>query len=668
MNFLYPQLLYGLAALSIPIIIHLFSFRRTKKVFFSSNRFLQNIQAANRSRVKLKHWLVLASRLLFVFFLVLAFAQPFLPSEGEKPGDLVKIYVDNSYSMSNEVANDITAFDQALTYTQVLLEQYPKHTHYQLLTNEFTASSEKVLRYDALLDALTEIKLSPVSRTLEEVVSRMAMSNKGDKEALIDNYIISDFQKSTASTDEIIKTDSAEQYNLIPIDFLHTGNLLVDSVFLANPFLLEDNTNVLKVKIANRGEEAKEDIILRLFVNEIQVATAGVNVNAQSSAVVNFDINFKLEKHNRCRISFEDFPVTFDNNFFFALNTAQKIDILEISGDGASEVLSKVYANQELFAYKKVNINNFDYSYIQEADLVFLNEVKAYNSAIVPYLQQYVEGGGTVAIVFGAEPDPEALSFLSLPEHLQRANTAVIAFNTVDQPDLSNPFFANIFEGTDEKMEMPQAFNTVNWRSAGMDLLKYKNGMPYVSRSVKENVFYIGGPFKDEFTNFHKQAIFVPIMYRLAALSQSISDKLYHYINDPQFSTKKEEVSMQDVLKLKSDEEEIIPALMIAGNRAIMEVPKHTLNPGFYTLTKGDSVVQTLAFNYNKAESYLEQLSRKELSDIFGGEAKVYEEGNVDTFKAEIKELHEGKALWKNCLALALLFLLVEIMLIRFLK
>ena len=76
MTFLYPSFLWALTALSIPIIIHLFNFRRTTKVFFSNTRFLRQIKEVTTAKRKLKHYLILASRLLFLLFLVLAFAQP----------------------------------------------------------------------------------------------------------------------------------------------------------------------------------------------------------------------------------------------------------------------------------------------------------------------------------------------------------------------------------------------------------------------------------------------------------------------------------------------------------------------------------------------------------------------------------------------------------------
>jgi len=64
MQFLYPSFLYALLALAIPIIIHLFFFRRFKKVYFTNVRFLKEIKEETSARQRLKNLLVLLMRLL----------------------------------------------------------------------------------------------------------------------------------------------------------------------------------------------------------------------------------------------------------------------------------------------------------------------------------------------------------------------------------------------------------------------------------------------------------------------------------------------------------------------------------------------------------------------------------------------------------------------------
>jgi hypothetical protein len=78
MHFLYPAFLFALLSLAIPVLVHLFNFRRYQKVYFSNVQFLKEIQEQQSSRRNLKERLILAARLLALFFLVLAFARPFI--------------------------------------------------------------------------------------------------------------------------------------------------------------------------------------------------------------------------------------------------------------------------------------------------------------------------------------------------------------------------------------------------------------------------------------------------------------------------------------------------------------------------------------------------------------------------------------------------------------
>ena len=80
MKFAYPEFLYALFAIAIPIIIHLFNFRKFKKIYFSNVEFLKEVQQETQAKSKLKHLLILLSTILAIAFLVFAFAQPFVPS------------------------------------------------------------------------------------------------------------------------------------------------------------------------------------------------------------------------------------------------------------------------------------------------------------------------------------------------------------------------------------------------------------------------------------------------------------------------------------------------------------------------------------------------------------------------------------------------------------
>ena len=151
MKFLYPEFLFGLVTLAIPIIIHLFNFRKSKKIYFSSTRFLTNIKKSTSQKLKLKHYLILFSRLLFLLFLVLAFAQPYIPSTNRNPqAESVYVYLDNSASMSNRVEGTMTSLHLGMDYVHEILKLYPTNTTYKFLTNEFAPFSNTLNSKDEI--------------------------------------------------------------------------------------------------------------------------------------------------------------------------------------------------------------------------------------------------------------------------------------------------------------------------------------------------------------------------------------------------------------------------------------------------------------------------------------------------------------------------------------
>ncbi|MCK5469653.1 MAG: BatA domain-containing protein, partial [Cyclobacteriaceae bacterium] len=305
MKFLYPEFLFGLFTLAIPIIIHLFNFRKSKRIYFSSTRFLTNIKKSTSQKLKLKHYLILFSRLLFLTFLVFAFAQPYIPSADKNPQvESVYIYLDNSSSMSNRVDGTMTSLHLGMDYVSKILDLYPANTSYKLLTNEFAPFSNTLKSKDEIEELLTELRLSNISRTLPEAYTRLKSHTLRQTEKSKDVFIISDFQKSTIGNIEQLKMDSIDQVFVSPIFFDATKNIFIDSMYLSNPFLIANEKNQLNVVLKNTGFEDASELQVKLFINEIQSASSIVNIPAGGSEELTFEISYNLEKVNRCRLNF----------------------------------------------------------------------------------------------------------------------------------------------------------------------------------------------------------------------------------------------------------------------------------------------------------------------------------------------------------------------------
>ncbi|UII32403.1 BatA domain-containing protein [Fulvivirga ulvae] len=664
MNFLYPQFLYALFALLIPIIIHLFNFRKTKKVYFSNTRFLQKVKEASSSKRKLKHYLILASRLLMLFFLVIAFAQPFFPSEEEASAQgKTLIYLDNSLSMSNEVDEGISAFDEALQYVNTLTELYPTSVEYKILTNDFSTHSGIYQNKKDVTELTTELRMTGVARSFEEIKERLTLQQESGN---YDVYWIGDFQSATAGKEEEIHFDSTYSVNLVPMNFTAVNNVYVDSIYLDNPFLIGDEKLKLNVVLKNIGVEEVNDLIVKVYVDEVQSATASVNIKPNNIVTATFDLAFNIEGNNKCRISFEEFPVTFDNDFYFTINGSQKIDVLEIKSSSQVTNVQNVFGNEELFNLKSINFSNLDYSLIPEADLVIVNGLENIDPSLAITLNEYLAEYGNIIFIPASAPDIASYRQLSGLGNLSPMDSTGKA--ALATPDFNDPFFENVFEETNKSFAMPEAAGVVQWGRDRTALLKYNNGMPFLSKMRGNgNLYVFGSPLHIDYTSLQAHAIFVPVMYRIAAQSASKESKLYYFIDDPNIIFRTDTLITDNVFKLRRGDEEIIPSQRISGNNVFMEVPRFTLGIGFYDLMFEGKKLTTLAFNVSPGESDLRQYTVDDLRKIFKGKVDIFEVQDKEGFKSSVERKYIGQPLWKYAIIIALIFLLMEVLLIRFL-
>jgi len=667
MSFVYPQFLWALTALSIPILIHLFNFRKTVRIFFSNTRFLKQVKQETTQKRKLKQYLVLASRLLFLFFLVMAFAQPFLPAKEQvTSGKDIIIYLDNSFSMSAQAAEKTRALDAASGLVQEIARLFPADTRFKLLTNDFAPFSNSFKTRPELLDLLAQLRLSPVSRTAEEIQRRM-----GDP-ARLDVFWISDFQKSTLGPTEKSVTlhgqeplDSLHSWHLIPISIGKVSNVFVDSVHLENPFIIGGEKIVVKVRLHNSGPRKVEGLIVKLTINGTQAATASASLEPNSSSEVSFDLTSGLKNRNEAKISFNDYPVSFDNEFYFTLNFVERINVTEIKSTTAATYLQKVYGNDRLFNFKGFQVGNVDYSLLNQADLVVVNGLHSIDEGLTAALTDFKAQSGSLLFIPGDKLDVNSFQrVLSVPAlKLQEAPEWI----ELDKPDFRNPFFENVFEERSLSLAMPRARKLLDWGPDRSAILKFRNGQPFLSQNQK--TFLLACPLEKEFTDFYSHALFVPVMYRVAASGRRHENKAYYTLKENLVMVKADSLHGEEPLHLVGAQE-IIPPQRRVGDKVYLEMVQFAISPGFYRIMNRQDTLDLIAFNLDKAESYLDHYSGAEAKAFLGGGENIFlfEASSLNTFSNEIKERYLGTPLWKQALMLALLFLLAEVLLLRFLK
>lgn len=666
MTFLYPSFLWALAALSIPVIIHLFNFRRTTRVFFSSNRFLRQVKEVTTAKRRLKHYLILASRLLFLLFLIFAFAQPVIPAKEQlDAGRNIVIYLDNSQSMSAQMPDNTPALDAALNFSRGIVDLFPPDTRYRIVTNDFAPFSNTFKTRTEALDILAQVRTSPVSRSMVEIQNRLQQeeSNRGRE-----FFWISDFQKST--TGEIpTNWDSASRWHLVPITFAAAPNVFVDSAYLQNPFAAGGEKNVLTVVVRNDGDEEVNQLNLKLTINDIQAGTATVDIPGGGMTETNFDLTTGLSGLNRATISFNDFPVSFDNEFYLSLNFASKISIIEIKPGTEVTPVERVFGNRQVFNFRSFSISNFNYSLLDQADLVVVNGIDRNDAALNLSLRNYVNGSGTLLVIPGPRPDAQSLQQLT-GNPLVSVTEKNTTLQDLDRPDYNNPFFENVFEERSPSIAMPKAVQLLRWGTDRSAILSFKNDDPFLTRLDQGGKLYLmATPLQRSFTDFHNHALFVPVMYRIASSSRKNDSRLYYTLKENFITLKVDSLTGDEPLKLKGDQE-VVPDQRTVNEQVFLEIPKFSINQGFYQVLAGTDSVGLIAFNLDKDESLLDQFTGPDIKTQMGNASNIsiFEATSAEAFSNEIKERYLGKPLWKYALMIALFFLLAEVLLIRFLK
>ncbi len=673
MSFLYPAFLFGLLSLAIPVIIHLFNLQRPKEIIFTNVAFLKNVQEVTTSRLKLKHLLVLLCRLLFLFFLVMAFAQPVLKNEHSEllSGDNhVSLYIDNSYSMENQIDGN-QALDLATSYVTSLSRFFSPSTNYSLLTNDFERADLSFKNFDKLQERITELNYSPKFRSLNDILVR-ERSLSGQ---VVDNnrfvFIFSDFQKSTLGDLNDLSLDTTVRYFIVPLQNKEVANLYVDSVWLTEP-LVQVNTNIaIKARIRNSGSEAAEKVNVRLFFDDVQMNNTVVDLEPFGEKVIDFSFTMKDSVAKRGIVRVEDSPVQFDNNYYFIVGPSPKVRVYQIYQDNRS-IIDHVYQNSTVFSLESAAVGEVDYSEIGQADLIVLNGVNVINRHLSDVLQRRVQEGATLVLFPGGDPD--VVSYGNL---LQRVRIDAFNADTSDKkgyvlasPDVRDPFFKDVFEKEDKNLNLPYAYPVIKSSVKGGEILGFRNGLSFLSgyHSGERGMIYVfTSPLDKHYSNFYQHALFVPVMYRLAFLSATSIIRPAYSFQERMIIIPLDTIS-EAIFSIEDEEDKYVPVQKLIDNKLYLELPTEDLKPGFYWLSDGKRRLP-IALNAATAESAMDFYSMLELKQVFKGKNNmdILETDSAEDFYSMFKNKNIGIALWKYCLILSLIFLLSEILFIRFL-
>jgi hypothetical protein len=672
MHFLYPGFLFALAALAIPVIVHLFNFRRYQKVYFSNVQFLKELQEQQASRRNLKERLILAARLLAVLFLVLAFAKPFIPANqsitvGKQ--QVVSVFVDNSYSMQT-LSKEGSLLDEAKHHAKEIAATYGINDRFQLLTQDFEGKHQRLLSRDEFNDAVDAVKISPQSRALQQIINRQQSLLKAQS-GTASIYILSDFQ-TNMSKQRVVNSDSTIALNLVQLKANKLPNVAIDSVWLLSAVHRPDENEKLVVRLHNYADEKVDKVPLKLSINKTQKALGSFSLGPR--AVQNDTLSFSgLQPGWQLgELTLQDNPVTYDNQFYFTFNVKNQMPVLLINGGISNPFLKAAFATDNFFVVNNVQDGNVDYAGLSTYPMIVISDIKAISAGLAQQLKVYVDKGGSLVVFQSADEDVKTYQALlqplnaAYPEKLITGDTKVSAIN------VQSKVFKNVFEQLPDNPDLPVVKKYYQLspaaRSISENLMQLPGNQPFFAayKSGRGQVYVSAVPLDEEFSNLPRHAMLLPMLFRIGLLSGHDQPLFYTLGQDETIEAPSIQLNEKQVPKLVKGSTSIIPDARQQEGSTLLFISDQLKETGNYELKKQDSVLSVIAFNDNRKESDLSYLSESDLK-------KLAPKGNfinaaTPSLKSELNSINIGLQLWKLCIILALIFIAAEILLVRYYK
>ena len=671
MLFSQPVFLWGLLAVAIPVVIHLFNVRRYRKVYFSNVERLSELLTEQRRRSNVRQWIVLAMRVLAIVFLVLAFAQPVIPSSKDSKtltgSTAVSLYVDNSFSMAN-ATSDGSLLDAACQKVREVVEAYAVSDRFQLITNDMKGSEMRWLNRDELLNALDELEPTPASPLMSVVAQRQIdflrqnISSGGFVACNRHAYIISDFQQSTADIDAL-PADSSVLFTLVPLSAVDADNVFIDSVVLDAPAYVNGGNVVVGVELRNSGSRDVEEVPVKLTVDGRERAVTTVNVAAGGSARTT--LVFKIDHSGWVdgRVSIEDYPIVFDDNYYFSIQVGDRLRVLDLDGGKPCECLRRLFADDSSIDYQRDMRLRHD---LTQYNFVVLNGIGSLASGEVQQLSQWVLEGGSLLVVppaAGANGLNDLLLSLQAPQYDRWVQRRVKA----KEIDYGNTLYQGVFNSRSDEMEMPTVQGHYTYGRAqsirqSVIMLDDGSDLLSVTPAGKGRLYLFTVPLDAEQTDFVNQALFVPTLYNMALYSRPLPPASYTLgVEEPIVLQGTYNRNVPSPKLTDGEEFRILPDVRSIAGRQQLVLHGELVHDGIYTL--GDD---HLAFNYPRCESLMNFLGRREIAKAIEGR-KEYSlvRSSSKPLTDELRARDGGRQLWRWCIVLALLALATETALLK---
>lgn len=642
MQFKNPEILYFLFLLIIPILVHLFQLRRFKKQEFTNVKLLKELEIQTRKSSTIKKWLLLATRLLLLAALIFAFAQPFFKAKDfDKKNNELIVVIDNSFSMQAK-GNSGELLKRTI---QDLLENTPEEQQLSVLTNDENFYDTNIRN---IQKELQNLKYSSTPFNPAAIITRIEAKKPGLPKDIL-------FISDAVGLKDELKTNLSDASSLYyqTVEANETNNIAIENVQISQVL---DQFYELKISIKSYGD-FENDVPISMYNGKKSVGKALISKEKPQKEIL-----FTIPKNDfHGNVTIQDNSLSYDNTFYFSISKPQKSNVIAVGTEDKNQFLSRIY-NAEEFNYTSTELNTLNYNSIENADAIILNEVSNIPNALSVTLKNYYSKGGN--IIFIPDVNSPVDSYNSFLRNFSNNSLSekVVKEKQITQISFNHPIYTNVFEKKVSNFQYPKTNATFTINGSNLPVLQYEDKSVFLGNITNRlgNLFFFSTSINKENSNFQNSPLIVPTFYNMGQNNNKTGLNAFT-IGNNNFTIINETIAKDNVLSVTNAENSFIPMQQILNNKIKLTFGNYPENSGNYAVLKDKESLKNISFNYPRTESDLSQIN----TDYFDNCTKV---NSVSTFYSDIHSARTSNEVWKYFIIATLLFLILELLIQKFVK
>jgi hypothetical protein len=680
MSFLAPLFFVALAAVAVPIFVHLIQRERKNIVEFPSLMFIRKIPYQSVERRRIHNWPLLLMRIAAMALVIAAFSRPFFATEAATAaitasGDReVVILLDRSASMAygdhwsraqDEARRVISGLGGQDRATLVLFDRG--------VEGAVRATTNRGELELAVRQAAVSAESTRYAPALREAQSLLSRSDRQRKEA----YLISDFQKSGWERQEEVQLPPGAMLTPVSVISRDPSNLSVSSLAIQRATFSNEERATITVGLINRSATAVTNQPVRLEIDGRSIATRDISIAPNASGSVSFDPVTVADANMRGVIRAGTDALARDNDFYFVLSPSRTVSVLLIHADGRpadSQFLTVGLARSRTPPFKvdAVPAVRFTTANLEGRSVVVVNDA-ALSAAGADLLTKFVGQGGGLFLVLGSRT-PVSGAWPLMPGNLSGpVDRTGFRGGTFGSPDYSHAIF--------DEFKDPRAGSFANMRffryrrlAVAPDdrvLARFDDGAAAIveRRAGSGRVLAFTSTLDGDWNDFPRHAMFLPLLHETVKYLAQYDDlDEWHTVGGML------DITAPVAAMVRQGQASILPG---AGRSGVVVSPggqQTTLGgggaaavelaeQGFYSVRlpgTGDRRPFTVAVNLDPAESDLTSLPPTDITGTIGTASAASAGQSFDRPAPTPVDLEKRQSLWWFLLVAGLALLLVE--------